>query len=111
MNTPTAKSRVKAQVGFIPTCLLHLIIFLCSAGPLPAQVPIQLTVELSGTNVVPPSGSGVLGTGSLTLIGNNLAYNILLSYPKVPLSLLELRGPAAPGANAPLIASLGSCGQ
>jgi hypothetical protein len=57
--------------------------------------------------VVPPSGSTALGTGSLTLIGNNLAYNISL-----PLGqwVLELHGPAGPGINAPLIDSLGSCG-
>jgi len=77
---------------------------------LPAQVPIQLTVELSGTNEVPPSDSTALGTGSLTLIGSNLAYNISTPISQEPVGwLLELHGPTGPGTNAPLIDSLGSC--
>src|SRR6266852_9448081 len=110
MKTHTAKSRIKARLVCISKSFLLLISVLCCAGQLPAQVPIQLTVELSGTNEVPPSDSTALGTGSLTLIGSNLAYNISTPISQEPVGwLLELHGPAGPGTNAPLIDSLGSC--
>ena len=108
MKTDTAKSQLSKRLALASKSLFPLITFICCAGPLPAQVPIQLTVELNGTNEVPPSDSTALGTGSLTLIGNNLAYNISLPQGQWA---LELHGPAGPGINAPLMDSLGSCGR
>ena len=69
-----------------------------------AQIPVQFTASLSGTNAVPPNGISASGAGTFSLTNNFLDYRVFVN--AVALTA-EIHGPAGTGANAPFIFGLG----
>jgi CHRD domain len=73
-----------------------------------AQGTLQFTVDLNGSNEVPPNDSPYTASGNLTLDGNTLDYSIgRLGWDFLPTSA-GIYGPAAPGQTNSLIFDLGN---
>jgi uncharacterized protein (TIGR03118 family) len=67
-------------------------------------VPLRMSISLNGANEVPPVTTTATGTGSLTLIGNQLFYDIHYSGLAGPATLAHIHGPADPSTSAsPLV--------
>lgn len=64
-----------------------------------AQIPIQFTASLSGTNEVPPNASTATGNVVLTLTGSRCSGAVFLPGPIFPRGA-RVHGPARPGNNA-----------
>src|SRR2546425_12151464 len=78
-----------------------------AASPGLAEVEIPLGVELYGGNDVPPNNFGFNACGRLWLRGTNLYYRFAID--GFLLGPVELRGPAGPGTNAPVLYALAPC--
>jgi len=89
------------------TLLTIIVVLLSSIGGY-SQGTIEFSVNLRGTNVVPPNTSSGTAFTSVTLTGASLSYWIVLYdlasfYP----TSAEIRGPALPEANGNIIFDLG----
>ncbi|MCI0746033.1 MAG: CHRD domain-containing protein [Verrucomicrobia subdivision 3 bacterium] len=69
-----------------------------------AQQTISFTTFLSGTNAVPPNSLPYVGEGRFFLTGSELRYGV--ESQSFGTRTAEIRGPAAPGINAPVLFSL-----
>ncbi len=72
-----------------------------------AQGTIQFNATLTATNEVPPNNDPTVATGTFSLDGNIL--NFQLNVPAITFIARNayIQGPASPGVNAPIIFDLG----
>lgn len=61
------------------------------------------TATLSPAQEVPPKQSSASGTATATLNGDKLSYDIVYKGLTGPATMAHIHGPAAPGANAPVL--------
>lgn len=90
-----------------------LVAFLTSGLPsAQAQGTLQFTVALNGANEVPPNNRPLYASGSFSLDGNSLSYEVGAAFTNIndifyPTSG-GIYGPAGPGQNGTLIFDLGN---
>ncbi|HEY5232587.1 MAG TPA: CHRD domain-containing protein [Verrucomicrobiae bacterium] len=91
--------------------LLTLILLIGGLAGAWAQGTLQFTVNVNGSNEVPPNGSPGFGSGGLTLNGTDLSYlfsgSDLFEGNALPTDA-TINGPADASSNAPLIFDLGA---
>src|SRR5262245_57737771 len=87
------------------TAFVSRVCSLCASIPATGQTGIPLGVELSGYAAIPSNNFGSLICGRLWLDGTSLTYRfaaveVHLSFAG---SAVELKGPASPETNGPLL--------
>src|SRR6266446_2254881 len=72
-----------------------------------AQGTIQFNATLTATNEVPPNSDPTVATGTFSLTGVSLSFNVMVPAVTFLSMSAYIQGPAAPGVNAPIIFDLG----
>ncbi len=79
------------------------------AGEIRGQiVPLRIAMALNGASEVPPVNTPATATGSLTMVGNELYYDISYSGLQGPATAAHIHGPADPTVSTGVLISLKS---
>ncbi len=87
--------------------IVVLLFTLAGLASAQAQGRLQFTVSLSGLNEAPPNNSLGIGSGTLSLTGNTLAYDFGGPFWSFPANA-TINGPADASSTAPVIFDLGA---
>ncbi len=102
--TDTQKSHLLSGLTYVN---LHTDAF--PGGEIRGQIaPVNFQVELNGTQENPVIPTTASGLGGLSLVGNQLTFNITYRGLTSPATMAHIHGPAAPGQNATVMVDLGS---
>lgn len=87
---------------------LLLLALLACALAAQAQGTLQFNARLTGADEVPPNSDPTIGTATFWLTGDTLTYFIYVPALTFITTGGTVNGPAAPGANAPVLFDLGA---